>query len=62
MTMENNHPELIELASDARRSLLQQVGKKIVGQEQVIELMLTALFARAIAFLSACQALQRPCL
>ena len=46
MTMQNNHPELIEIASDARRSLLQQVGKKIVGQEQVIELMLTALFAR----------------
>jgi len=46
MNMQTEHEKVIDIASDARRKLLEQVSKKIVGQEAVIELMLTALLAR----------------
>ena len=44
-TNESNH-EGLELAASAKRVLLEQVAKQIVGQENVIQLMLTALLSR----------------
>ena len=41
-----NDLSLVEGAALARSAILEQVGKRIVGQSDVIDLMLTALFAR----------------
>ncbi len=43
--------ELLELASAARRKLKSAIGVRVVGQEDVIELMLVALLARGHALL-----------
>ncbi len=46
MTTSANDEKIIELAASARASILEQVGRRIVGQEEVIDLMLVALLAR----------------
>ena len=46
MTSEQSNFEGIELARSTREQLLAQVSKRIVGQTEVFELMLTALIAR----------------
>src|SRR5271169_1807865 len=42
---------LLEMASDAARKLRSAIAVRVVGQEQVIELMLVALLARGHALL-----------
>ena len=44
-------PELLEKASAASKALKQAIGGKVVGQEQVIDLMLIGLLARGHALL-----------
>jgi len=44
----------------AYKSLSQQLARVIVGQDQVIEELLIALFSRAIASSKACPAWPRP--
>jgi MoxR-like ATPase len=46
MSTEIQPEESLELAAAARKKILEQVSKRIVGQEAVIELMLTALLAK----------------
>jgi hypothetical protein len=41
-----NDVELFEELARTRKRLLEQIGRVIVGQEPVVELMLTALFAQ----------------
>ena len=46
MTEDTSTEQIVDLAAQARTSLLEQVSRRIVGQETVIDLMLTALLAR----------------
>src|SRR5882757_4436408 len=43
--------ELLELARDASRKLREAIGARVVGQEDVVDLMLVALLARGHALL-----------
>lgn len=45
-SLEENAAALIEAAGAARQAILDQVSRKIVGQEEVIELALISLFSR----------------
>jgi MoxR-like ATPase len=46
MTSSSTNEQVIALAASARAAILEQVGRRIVGQEGVIDLMLVALLAR----------------
>ena len=46
MSTHDSDHEGLELAASAKQKLLEQVSKQIVGQETVIQLMLTSLLAR----------------
>ncbi|MCA9581197.1 MAG: AAA family ATPase, partial [Myxococcales bacterium] len=43
---ENGDVELVDRLGQARRDILEQVHRRIVGQEEVVELLLIALFAK----------------
>ena len=46
MTSNQGSNQAVELASTARKAVLEQVSKRIVGQDDVVELMLIAMLAR----------------
>src|SRR5580692_7568657 len=50
-TLPGNDVELLELARSASQKLRSAIAVRVVGQEQVIELMLVALLARGHALL-----------
>jgi hypothetical protein len=51
----------VERLAEARARILEEVKKRIVGQEDVIEKMLICLFARATRSSWACPGSPRPC-